>query len=168
MAHLFDERSILLTDRVAIVTGAAEGIGRDTALLFARCGATVAICDRQEELLADVAAQIEALSRPVISTVLDVRDAEAVDAFVENIAATHGHIDVLVNNAGGTFVSPFLDVSPKGEASLIAENFTQVTHFIRRVAPLMPDGSSIINITSIEAHQAGPGFGIYAAMKTAL
>ena len=42
MAHLFNERSILLTDRVAIVTGAAEGIGRDTALLFARCGATLA------------------------------------------------------------------------------------------------------------------------------
>ena len=168
MAHLFDERSILLTDRVAIVTGAAEGIGRDTALLFARCGATLAICDRQEELLADVAGQIEALGRPVISAVLDVRDAVAVDAFVENIAATHGHVDVLVNNAGGTFVSPFLDVSPKGEASLIAENFTQVTHFIRRVAPLMTNGGSIINITSIEAHQAGPGFGIYAAMKTAL
>jgi NAD(P)-dependent dehydrogenase (short-subunit alcohol dehydrogenase family) len=168
MAHLFDERSILLTDRVAIVTGAAEGIGRDTALLFARCGATLAICDRQEELLADVAAQIEALGRPVISAVLDVRDAVAVDAFVESIASAHGHVDVLVNNAGGTFVSPFLDVSPKGEASLIAENFTQATHFIRRVAPLMTNGGSIINITSIEAHQAGPGFGIYAAMKTAL
>jgi 3-oxoacyl-[acyl-carrier protein] reductase len=168
MAHLFDERSILLPDRVAIVTGGAEGIGRDTALLFARCGANVAICDRQAGPLADTAAAIDALGRQVLSVELDVRDAEAVDAFVEQVAARFDHVDVLVNNAGGTFVSPFLDVSPKGEASLIAENFTQVTHFIRRVVPLMTDGGSIINLTSVEAHQAGPGFGIYAAMKTAL
>lgn len=168
MAHLYDERSILLTDRVAIVTGAAEGIGRDTALLFARCGANLAICDRQAGPMAEVAAGIEGLGRQVLTAELDVRDAEAVDTFVEQIVARYGQVDVLVNNAGGTFVSPFLDVSPKGEASIIAENFTQATHFIRRVAPVMRDGGSIINVTSVEAHQAGPGFAVYAAMKTAL
>ena len=165
---LFDERSILLTDRVAVVTGAAQGIGRATARLFARCGASVAICDREADLLAEVAADIEALGRPVLSAELDVRDSEAVDRFVDAVSARFDRVDVLVNNAGGTFVAPFLDTAPKGEASLIAENFTQVTHFTRQVAPLMTEGGSIINITSIEAHQAGPGFGIYAAMKTAV
>lgn len=165
---LFNADSILLTDRVAVITGAAQGIGRATALLFARCGASVAICDRQADDLAAVAADIATLGRPVLSAELDVRDAEAVDRFAEAVEARFGRVDVLVNNAGGTFVSPFLDIAPKGEASLIAENFTQVTHFIRRVAPLMTDGGSIINLTSIEAHQAGPGFSIYAAMKTAV
>ena len=165
---LFDERSILLTDRVAVITGAAQGIGRATARLYARCGASVAICDRESALLAEVAADIEALGRPVLSAELDVRDTEAVDRFVESVATRFDHVDVLVNNAGGTFVAPFLDTAPKGEASLIAENFTQATHFIRRVAPLMTNGGSIINLTSIEAFQAGPGFSIYAAMKTAL
>jgi len=168
MAHLFDEHSILLTDRVAIVTGAAQGIGRATALLFARCGASLALCDRQGPEMAAVAAEIEAMGRPVITAELDVRDAPAVDTFVEAVVAKFGHVDILVNNAGGTFVSQFLDTAPKGEASIIAENFTQVTHFIRRVAPVMADGGSIINLTSIEAHQAGPAFGIYAAMKAAV
>ena len=168
MAHLFDEHSILLTDRVAIVTGAAQGIGRATALLYARCGASLALCDRKGPELAEVVAEVEALGRPVISAVLDVRDAEAVDTFVEAVVARFDRVDILVNNAGGTFVSQFLDTAPKGEASLIAENFTQLTHFVRRVAPVMADGGSIINLTSIEAHQAGPGFAVYAAMKTAV
>ena len=85
MAHLFDEQSILLTDRVAIVTGAAQGIGRATALLFARCGASLALCDRQGPEMAAVAAEIEAMGRPVITAELDVRDAPAVDTFVRRL-----------------------------------------------------------------------------------
>ncbi|MCU0311507.1 MAG: SDR family oxidoreductase [Acidimicrobiales bacterium] len=168
MDDLFDRNSILLTDRVALVTGAAVGIGAATARLFARCGATLSLCDRDAEGLAATAAAAEAAGATVHTGVLDVRDSAAVDTYVAGAVEQLGKIDVLVNNAGGTFVSPFLDVSAKGEASLIAENFTQVTHFIRTVVPHMPDGGSIINLTSVEAHQAGPGFAVYAAMKTAV
>ena len=79
-----------------------------------------------------------------------------------------GQVDILVNNAGGTFYAHFFDTNAKGERMLVDENFTSVTNFVRACVPLMPVGGSIINVTSIEAHRAAPGFGIYAAMKAAV
>ena len=164
-----DPKSILLSERVALVTGAAVGIGEAIALALARFGADVAICDRDAENLASTAHQIEAAGRQTLCGVLDVRDADAVRSFLEQVAATFGRVDVLVNNAGGGFLAPFLDVKPKGEDALVRENFTSVTSFVREVVPLMPEtGGSIINITSIEAHRAGPGYAIYSAMKAAV
>jgi 3-oxoacyl-[acyl-carrier protein] reductase len=155
-----DPTSILLTDRVVVVTGATKGIGRATAELCTRFGARVAVCDRDAEGLDTVPA--------VLARVLDVRDADARDAFVADVVTELGRVDVLVNNAGGTFFRPFLDVSDNGDAALIAENFGHVTALVRRVVPHMPAGSSIVNVTSIEAHQAAPGFAVYGAMKAAL
>jgi NAD(P)-dependent dehydrogenase (short-subunit alcohol dehydrogenase family) len=158
-----------LDDRVVVVTGAAAGIGRATAMLMAEFGATVAICDRDAAGLDQTAQAVAAHGRPARAAELDVRDAGAVDGFVDSVVAQHGRVDVLVNNAGGTFFAPFLDVSAGGEAALIAENFTQVTHLIRRGVAAMPDrGGAVVNVTSIEAHQAAPGFAVYGAMKTAL
>jgi 3-oxoacyl-[acyl-carrier protein] reductase len=100
---------------------------------------------------------------------LDVRDGEQVRAHIADVHEQLGAIDILVNNAGGGFSASFLDVNDKGQDALIRENFTSVTHFIRACVPLMPDtGGSIVNMTSIEAHRAAPGFAVYAAMKTAL
>ncbi|HEV2310334.1 MAG TPA: SDR family oxidoreductase, partial [Acidimicrobiia bacterium] len=87
---------------------------------------------------------------------------------VDEVVAAHGRIDILVNNAGGTFFAPFLELSDKGEQTLVAENFTQVTRLIRLVVPHMPPGGAIVNLTSVEAHQAAPGFAVYAAMKAGL
>jgi 3-oxoacyl-[acyl-carrier protein] reductase len=160
---------ILLTDRVAVVTGAAQGIGEACALGLARFGADVAICDRNAEGLAATAADVEALGRRAVTGELDVRDADAVEAFLAEVEKAYGHVDVLVNNAGGTFFSSFLDVSARGQEALVNENFTQVTHFIRGCVPLMGErGGSIVNVTSIEAHRAGPGFAVYSAMKAAI
>jgi 3-oxoacyl-[acyl-carrier protein] reductase len=97
-----------------------------------------------------------------------VRNAARVEAFLAEVAGTFGRVDVLVNNAGRTFASPFLDVSARGQAALVDENFSSVTHFVRGAAPHMPAGASIVNITSIEAHRAAPGYAVYAAMKAAV
>ncbi len=159
--------SVLLTDKVAIVTGGARGIGAATAVALGRFGADLAICDREADDMARTASAVEALGRRCLTGLFDVRHPEPRDAWLAEVGESYGRVDVLVNNAGGTFNSPFADINPKGEAALIAENFTQVTGFIRGCLPLMGEGGSIINVTSIEAHRAGPGFSIYSAMKAA-
>jgi 3-oxoacyl-[acyl-carrier protein] reductase len=164
----FDPSSVLLTDRVAIVTGAGQGLGKATAVLLARFGARLAISDRVAETLAMTERDLVAGGQPVLARRLDVRDRDAVALFLADVASEYGRVDVLVNNAGGAFFSPFLDVTEKGEQTLMAENFVQVTSLIRSVVPLMPDGGAIVNLTSIEAHQAAPGFAVYGAMKAAL
>ncbi len=157
----------------ALVTGAARGIGRSTAIALARFGADVAICDRLPDELAETAATIRASGRDVLDAVLDVRDTAAVDSWITEIEADWTTLDVLVNNAGGGFVSAVADLSANGQAALIAENFTQVVDVTRRCLPLMraagaTGDASVVNVTSVEAHRAGPGFGIYSAMKAAV
>ena len=161
--------SVRLDGTVAIVTGAAVGIGRASALALAAFGADVAVCDRDEANLSTCIDEIEALDRRAFAGVLDVRDSEQVRAWVELIAERFGRVDVVVNNAGGGFFSDFLDVSEKGQDALMRENFGSVTNLVRAAVPHMPaSGGSIINITSIEAHRAAPGFAVYSAMKAAV
>ena len=164
-----DPSVALLTDRVAVVTGAAVGIGEAIATALARFGAHVAICDRDVENLDATANEVESVGRRVLAAELDVRDGDAVTTFFDQVHSEFGAVDILVNNAGGGFYAPFEDVNAKGQDSLIRENFVSVTHFIRGMVPLAPErGGSIINITSIEAHRAGPGFAVYSAMKAGI
>ena len=160
---------VSLEGKVALITGAAQGIGEAIALTFANFGATVAMCDRNADGLAYVSKEIDGLGRRVVTGVLDVRDDGQVEAFVDDaVRALGNRIDVLVNNAGGGFASDFMTVNAKGQDALIRENFSSVTHFVRACVPHMPEGSSIINVTSIEAHRAAPGFAVYSAMKAAI
>jgi len=160
--------AVSLEGKVALVTGAAKGIGAATAGALARFGADVAICDRDADGMRATAADIESVGRRCLTAELDVRDASAVDTWLKEVASTFGHLHVLVNNAGGGFYAGFFDVSAKGQTSLVDENFTSVTTFVRGCVPLMRDGGSIVNVTSIEASRAAPGFGVYAAMKAAV
>jgi NAD(P)-dependent dehydrogenase (short-subunit alcohol dehydrogenase family) len=159
---------VLLTGRVALVTGAAQGIGRACALTLAAFGADVALCDRDPDGLDDVAAAIEAMDRRVSTATLDVRERPAVRAWVGDAAGRHGHLDVVVNNAGGGFAAPFDSLSDRGEDALVAENFTSAAAVVRAALPHLGPGSSVVNVTTVEAHRAAPGFAVYAAMKAGL
>jgi 3-oxoacyl-[acyl-carrier protein] reductase len=147
-----------LAGKVAVVTGAAAGIGRATVVSLASYGARVAGCDRDGDGLAS-------LSEATLTSVLDVRDVDAVGAFAEQVGTELGGVDIIVNNAGGTFISAFADLSPKGDEALVRENLLSVAWVTRALIPLLRDRGSIVNVTSIEAYRAAPTYSIYAAAK---
>lgn len=158
-----------LDGRVAWVTGAAAGIGRATSLALAAAGADLALCDRDERGLAQVAEQVERGGRRVLVGAFDVRDGASVDAFLGRLAGELGALDVLVNNAGGTFQAEFASLAAKGEEALVRENWSQVAHCTRAALPhFRESGGAIVNVTSVEAHRAAPGYAVYAAMKAAV
>jgi len=161
--------TVRLEGRIALVTGAAAGIGEAIALALARFGADLALCDRDAAGLGETARAVEAAGRRCRTEVFDVREPERVRAFVDAATREFGRIDVLVNNAGGGFRAPFAEIRERGQDALVRENFTSVTDFVRATLPAFPEsGGSIINLTSIEAHRAAPGYAIYAAMKAAV
>jgi NAD(P)-dependent dehydrogenase (short-subunit alcohol dehydrogenase family) len=163
-----DPSVVMLDGRVAVVTGAARGLGAATATAFARFGADVAICDRDADGLAATAEAVEAAGRRAVTAEIDVRNPEAVRAYVAEVVEAFGRIDILVNNAGGTYFLEFSAFDDRKLQSMIDENFNQVCTFARACVPHMPPGSAIVNITSIEAWQAAPWFSVYSAMKAAV
>jgi 3-oxoacyl-[acyl-carrier protein] reductase len=158
-----DPSSVLLTDRVAVVTGGGAGIGRGIAAGLKAFGARVAIWERNPETCAAAAAEIGALGITV-----DVRDSAAVDAALAQTSAELGTVTILVNNAGGVFWSGILDTSENGWDALYKANLRHVYLCTQRVARILVEQKlpgSIISVTSIEGVRAAPGYATYAAAK---
>ncbi|OBK90828.1 oxidoreductase [Mycobacterium sp. 1245499.0] len=158
-----DPSNILLTDRVAVVTGGGAGIGRGIAAGMAAFGARVAIWERDPQTCAQASEAIGALG---IFT--DVRDGNQVDAALERTSAELGTPTILVNNAGGVFSSPLLDTSENGWDALYKANLRHVLLCTQRVARRLVAagvGGSVISVTSIEGVRAAPGYAAYAAAK---
>jgi NAD(P)-dependent dehydrogenase (short-subunit alcohol dehydrogenase family) len=154
---------ILLTGRVAVVTGGGQGIGRGVAEGLTAFGASVAIWERDQLACERAAEAVGALG-----IVADVRDGEQVDAALARTVEELGEVSILVNNAGGVFKSALLETSENGWDALYKANLRHVLLCTQRVARRLVDSGrpgSVINLTSIEGVRAAPGYAAYAAAK---
>lgn len=156
-----------LEGKVALVTGGARGIGREIALLFAREGADIAICDVSKEVAEATAIEIEALGRRALSFETDVTDLKQVEEMMNIILDNFKHIDILVNNAGITRDNLLLRMSEDDWDKVLAVNLKGVFNCTKAVSRIMIKQRSgkIVNIASIIGIMGNAGQANYAASK---
>ena len=156
-----------LRDRVAIVTGASQGIGRAIAVELARVGAHVAVCSRRKDALEPVADLVRAEGRRALAVACDVGDARQVDGVVAQTLEAFGRIDILVNNAGYRIRSPLEDLPRSEWDAMVATNLTGVFLFAQAAGRVMirQRAGKIINVTSVAARSGSRGMAAYAAAK---
>ena len=160
-----------LTDRVAIVTGAGQGIGHATALALARAGADVAAVDIDKATAQKTAAAVTAAGRKGLALAADVGDLASIDRMVSQVVQAFGHVDALVNNAGVTRRAYIMDLTEADWDRIMRVNGKGVFFCLQRVArEMIPRRSGVIvNIASIAGKgYAGTSNAIYAGSKGAV
>ena len=124
----------LFDGRVALITGGGTGIGLAIARELSGLGASVAVCGRRAEPIAEVVVALTGEGRTAMGASVDIRNPESIEAFVASVIARFGHIDVLVNNAGGQYPSPASLLTPKGFEAVVRNNLLGTFNVISVVA----------------------------------
>lgn len=158
--------------KVAVVTGAAGGIGEATAVTLAKHGYSVAIADLREDAAVQAAERLKAEGFTAIAITVDVATPASVNGMIEQVASTWGRIDILVNNAGLESSSAFLDIPLQEFERVMQVNTTGTWLCCQAVIPLMlkQRSGSIVNISSIAGQRGGGllGTAAYATSKGAV
>jgi len=160
-----------LTGRNAFVTGASRGIGRSIAVALAASGADVALVARSEAGLAGTAADITALGRKAVVIPADVTRKNEVDSAVAAAIGQLEHIEIVVNNAGGSrFMTPFLDLRLEGWDKLMKLNLDSAVYVLHAIGPhLIERGDgSVINVASVAGVSGAAALSPYGAAKAGL
>ncbi|MCX6534271.1 MAG: SDR family NAD(P)-dependent oxidoreductase [Actinobacteria bacterium] len=161
MSGLFD-----LSDDVAVVTGAGRGIGEGIANTLAEAGAAVVCAARRGDEVEAVAAGIRARGGRAIALATDVTDNNAVEALAQKAISEFGHLDIWINNAGGSPIqTPLTELDAKEWDATMRLNLTAIWVCTNTAARLMRDGGRIVNISSRAAVSTVMGSGHYAAAK---
>ncbi len=159
-----------ITGKTALITGAGRGIGRATAIAFAKEGINVGLVGRTLENLQQVADLLKAYDVKVALATADVANLQSITTAVESIRAELGPIDILVNNAGISKFGKFLDLSPEDWTNIVDVNVKGVYYTTRAVLPEMIERASgdIINISSTAGQKGAPITSAYSASKAAV
>jgi citronellol/citronellal dehydrogenase len=160
----------LLEGAVCVVSGAGTGLGRATAIELARLGATVVGCGRRPEPLEATVSAIRSGGGAAEGRPMDIRDADAVEDLVAGVVERHGRLDVLVNNAGGQFLSPAEAISPKGFRTVIELNVQgtwQMTHTAATKAFIPQRSGKVVSVT-LSPHNGMPGMVHSGAARAAV
>lgn len=157
-------------DRVAIITGAASGMGKEAALLFAKEGAIVIATDINGAGAEEVVQQIEASGGRGVAFEHNVTDEATWQAIVKEAVKKYGKVDILVNNAGVSQSISFEEVSAEQWDFVMDVNLKSILFGVRATLPAMRQagGGSIVNISSIAGLTGGSGAGAYTASKSGL
>jgi 3-oxoacyl-[acyl-carrier protein] reductase len=159
-----------LKDKVAVVTGASQGIGRETALALAEAGAKVVVAARNEEKLAALAGAIAAAGGEAFALKMDVADAEQVKAGFKQVIEKFGRLDILVNNAAVTRDGLAMRMKKDDWDAVLQTNLTGAHLCIQQALPTMMKARAgrIINTSSIVAQMGNAGQANYVAAKAGL
>jgi len=156
--------------KVAIVTGAGDGIGRETALSFAREGAAVVVADIREPAAAETVRLIEAGGGKALATTVDVTKSDQVEAMVKSSVSAFGRLDILFNNAGLVDFSPMCDLDESRFDAVMAVNVKGVWLGMKYAIPAMVEngGGAIVNACSVSGLVAVKNCSAYVASKHAV
>jgi 7-alpha-hydroxysteroid dehydrogenase len=160
----------LLTDRVAVVTGAGRGIGAASAVALAEAGADVLIAARTGDQLLDVAARIKAAGRRALVVEADLSDLDAAAGLAARAEEEFKRLDIVVNNVGGTIPREFAKTSPRFLEEAFHFNVTTAHALTRAALPLLLAGGhgAVVNISSAMGRVSGRGYLAYGTAKAAL
>ncbi len=157
-----------MAEKIAIVTGAARGIGKATAIELLEAGFFTALCSRSQESAASLEADISSFAENFMISSVDISIEEEIEGFISSVAEKKGRIDVLINNAGVVYTGPVEKTDTEQWDEMMAVNARGAFLMVKHSLPLMPKGGHIVNIGSNASKKGFPGWAAYCASKFAV